>query len=408
MNRWFKTLLCLAPLTAVEACSNSTSGTAPGTSTGDGGVTGDTGAAGDTGVTPPHDAAAPMDVAPVCDPVVVPTFDGGTGDGATTYPDGALLPNVVPRLRSPQVQENFHPNPCEIDEGCATADTTRVLRFDLLTPNEGPGDLYLGPPTLANRPVAGFEYSSCHMHYHLLGYAEYDLLDSCANVVATGHKQSFCLEDTARDPVAMSMHIGQDLPAAQRWGCANQGIHAGWYDLYYRSLQCQFIDVTNVPPGHYRVRARVNTHHVIAETNYDDDVAYLDVDVPPPSDGSGDGGVMSIDPTSACAAGETGPARDCGWALGSTYNCAPGAQVTVGCNQGCMPAVGRCVGTPVMRACAGTASCLHANALADNGHACAMDCPQLQFACPTSGHYTVMFAASDPAHGAIECHVAAQ
>ena len=55
-------------------------------------------------------------------------------------------------------------------------------------------------------------------------------------------------------------------------------ISPGWADVYGTGLQCQWIDVTDVPDGNYRLRVRVNSAvpRVIAE----DDVLPNEVVVP--------------------------------------------------------------------------------------------------------------------------------
>jgi len=135
-------------------------------------------------------------------------------------------------------------NSCSLMEGCIDAPGTRkLLRFSTRTPNTGDGDLYLGSP--ANNP--SFVYSQCHDHYHFQGYAEYRLLDEDGNQTAVGHKQAFCLEDfDPYDPNAPS----------SLYDCGNQGIQLGWSDIYDRGLPCQWIDITDVPPGNYQLRSR--------------------------------------------------------------------------------------------------------------------------------------------------------
>jgi hypothetical protein len=356
--------------------------------------------------------------------------DGGTGAETAppppppdTMPPDTLRPpdpegaNIVPRLRGPMIMP-YVADParnaqfrCELDERCVTQQTDRVLRFDLLTPNAGPGDLYLGAPTMAGRPRENFEFSTCHRHYHLLGYAEYDLLDAEGRVVAAGHKQSFCLEDSSRDSMLASMGIGRTVPAGERYNCGNQGIHAGYYDLYYQALPCQFIDITNVPPGQYRIRARVNTRRVVPESNYDDNTALLDVTITPRSSPP----PMTINPLAACPSGmDPTEESDCGWSAEDTARyCTPGEMVTVGCNGNCTPAVGRCDGDTLIRVCAANEICLHrqpvlgdggtsTGAIASNDNACGTNCASVTFPCPPVGQFRVLTAARG---GAAACFV---
>ena len=43
-----------------------------------------------------------------------------------------------------------------------------------------------------------------------------------------------------------------------QYGCGNMGISSGCGDIYDASLDCQWIDVTNVPAGDYTLVVRVN------------------------------------------------------------------------------------------------------------------------------------------------------
>ena len=153
----------------------------------------------------------------------------------------------------------------------------KLMRFDLQTPNIGAADLRLGNPV--GNPA--FAYSPCHGHYHLEGYALYELLNLNGTPVflngrgVIGHKQAFCLLDSQK----VSATAG---PA--NYTCSNQGISAGWSDVYHASLDCQWIDVTGVPAGNYLLRVTINGgeygDHVFAESNYADNTATVTVTVP--------------------------------------------------------------------------------------------------------------------------------
>jgi hypothetical protein len=93
-----------------------------------------------------------------------------------------------------------------------------------------------------------FHFSECHGHYHFDGYANYQLVDGVGTPVALGHKQAFCLIDLT------------DWSNWDNWNydCGNQGISVGMGDIYGAGLDCQFIDVTDVPPGNYTLRVELN------------------------------------------------------------------------------------------------------------------------------------------------------
>ncbi len=138
------------------------------------------------------------------------------------------------------------PDSCVIYEGCVGGPGLRkVLRFPTLTPNVGSRDIALGVP--ANQPDL-FHYSACHAHYHFDHFASYEVHDD-TGVVATGHKQAFCLTDWA------SWAWPGTSPT---YDCATQGIGRGFSDLYAVGVECQWVDVTELPPGPYTLRVDIN------------------------------------------------------------------------------------------------------------------------------------------------------
>ncbi len=152
----------------------------------------------------------------------------------------------------------FADTDCEVVEQCVGAPGMRqLLRFDTVTANLGTADLVVGPPPPPGESGGVFEWSPCHMHHHVKNYARYELRDA-SGVVVAGRKQSFCLHDVeAVRPEA----------ASHGFQCGNQGISAGWADIYNRNLPCQWIDVTGVPTGTYTLHVEVNATHDLDESS---------------------------------------------------------------------------------------------------------------------------------------------
>ena len=186
-------------------------------------------------------------------------------DGACPLPD--IYPNRDMIIESLSLDDrHFAQGDCAIFEGCVrTAGNRRLLRFSLDTPNIGSGHLHLG---YQDESPDLFDYSTCHDHYHFNSYAAYDLLDVDGNVVAPGHKQAFCLTDLTRN-----------VPGAgpPNYNCSYQGISRGWSDIYSAGLDCQWVDVTDLPDGEYRLRVRLNHEGVLAEEDYLNNQAYVPV-----------------------------------------------------------------------------------------------------------------------------------
>jgi hypothetical protein len=95
------------------------------------------------------------------------------------------------------VDRLFDSSSCEIIEGSVGGTGyRRLLRFETTIINGGDGDLVVGSPTDPNNPYHSvFIFSPCHMHYHIIGFADYKLLRQDGSTAAAGHKQAFCLED---------------------------------------------------------------------------------------------------------------------------------------------------------------------------------------------------------------------
>jgi hypothetical protein len=123
----------------------------------------------------------------------------------------------------------------------------------------GPADIVFGfgPPSAGLTPVAGdWDYE--------LGPA----------LPATGHKQAFCWIDSQR--------IFGDRPQ-QFTSCSDdQGITAGWSDIYGRGLDCQWIDIEGLAAGNYQLRVDVNNTQLVAESNYSNNTAVIEVHIPAP------------------------------------------------------------------------------------------------------------------------------
>lgn len=190
---------------------------------------------------------------------------------APSQPDLIINPDVI----DPYVSiEEFSDSHCAVAEGCALPGVRTLLRFTTESRNIGNADLVMGDPV--GNPL--FHFHECHGHYHFEEFADYRLVGP-NGIVATGNKASFCLQDTYR--------FGSGRGKA-RFTCSDQGIQAGWADVYGPHLDCQYVDVTDVPPGNYVLEIEVNPSGLLVESDYSNNVASVAVvipeQVPPPND----------------------------------------------------------------------------------------------------------------------------
>jgi len=134
---------------------------------------------------------------------------------------------------------------CAVAEQCLTGYGMRtVIRFDTHIQNNGATDYFIGNP--ANQP-GQFNTTNCHGHAHYEGYAEYVLYTPGGNSLPIGFKNGFCVLDLA------CYNGGQ-----AKYGCGNMGITAGCGDIYGAGLDCQWVDITDVPDGAYILANKVN------------------------------------------------------------------------------------------------------------------------------------------------------
>lgn len=103
-------------------------------------------------------------------------------------------------------------------------------------------------------------------HYHSMEvFATFDIYNNKGERVAEGHKASFCLEDN------------QCLPGVKpKYACANygdQGISVNCSDIYKYTVDCQWVDISDIEPGIYTLKVAVNPEFKVPEMSYDNNAA---------------------------------------------------------------------------------------------------------------------------------------
>jgi lysyl oxidase/Big-like domain-containing protein len=173
-----------------------------------------------------------------------------------------------------------------------------LLRFDGYIRNVGAGPLEIRGSSPANgvmtvtgqriyrddysyyddgsrHPQIYFENSDGHLHWHLRGAARFSLWNEAGTAaVAPGAKVGFCLLDV--DRVDGSGPTSRVYSSAATEYCRQQqpnassvfeGISPGWQDVYVARLPFQWVDVSDVAPGRYRIGAQVDPDDFVREGN---------------------------------------------------------------------------------------------------------------------------------------------
>ena len=221
----------------------------------------------------------------------VPTGDPLYPDLITRPPYGVRLVSgkgaTFRRLFFSNTIGNIGSGPLELrPENNATAGTTNAIQeIYALGGTAGKGG---GPPiTLVSSSLVGvFVFHPAHNHWHMADFAKYELRSinpdgTTGPVVASTDKVSFCMIDT--DTIDSTLeHFGMGLSHSCGQS-ARQGVKVGMGDTYSSSLPDQFIDITTVPDGTYRLvsvadpNATDRPNGRLIETNDSNNAATVDV-----------------------------------------------------------------------------------------------------------------------------------
>jgi hypothetical protein len=120
-----------------------------------------------------------------------------------------------------------------------------------------------------------------HNHWHVRDAEAYELrrLDNGVKV-GTGAKHGFCYYDNARYRLSLA---GAPPDPVYR-GCGTQsdltvttGLSVGWGDIYAATLPFQWIDVTGLKSGRYRLQAIADPQNSFIESNENNNVTWVDI-----------------------------------------------------------------------------------------------------------------------------------
>ncbi|TPP61867.1 Lysyl oxidase like protein 3 [Fasciola gigantica] len=146
----------------------------------------------------------------------------------------------------------------------------RLLRFSSIIHNVGT-DVFR-----PHEPKERWVWHACHMHYHSMKvFSYYKVLDSKKHVLAVGHKASFCLEDNVCQP-GYRMHFRCSTTLSTR---GDQGISPGCQDNYFHDYDCQWLDITDLPPGKYTFHLILNPDFLVPEVTYSNNAIVCDLHV---------------------------------------------------------------------------------------------------------------------------------
>jgi hypothetical protein len=184
-----------------------------------------------------------------------------------------------------------------------TSDGRRLLRFTTIIVNVGRGPLEVH----GQRPDTSTELMSAtqrifddaggyrdvatssemffsgdgHNHWHLKDLATYELIRKDNGVkVGTGAKTGFCFFDTLLYKSSLP-----GAPQSARYsGCGNSGdltivmgLSVGWGDRYSYNLAYQYIDITGLIAGRYRIQVTADANGWFQEVDESNNFTWVDI-----------------------------------------------------------------------------------------------------------------------------------
>lgn len=132
--------------------------------------------------------------------------------------------------------------------------------------------------------AANAEFHATHGHWHYEDFAVFELYrydpdtGERGEQVSEAHKSGFCFFDMG---LAETDHLGTTPPRfADEASCFTRpeddwvtGLSPGWYDMYWSSLDDQYIDISGLEDGVYELVTRADAQQNLVQTTREDDAA---------------------------------------------------------------------------------------------------------------------------------------
>ena len=173
-------------------------------------------------------------------------------DGSCIYPPNAICPLPDLEVDESEILKTMFldtvyagPKDCMLAEGCLRKAGLRyVIKFATHIRNIGEADFVLGDVT---GDPSLFIVDPCHGHWHYKEFIQHIILNSKGEQVLASQKDGFCISDL-ECPKGI---IGT-------YGCNYMGITPGCGDVYDVTVPCQWVDITSLDTGEYKLRVIAN------------------------------------------------------------------------------------------------------------------------------------------------------
>lgn len=192
----------------------------------------------------------------------------------------------VKKLKFPAVTANVGAGPFELKGTRPSTTATGWTTTQTIYNTDG------SKSTFATPGAALYFAGDGHSHWHVRDLDSYDLLNAAGTKVRVGEKHGFCFEDNTSyrnwpgnpsfpaspaNPVYTPSNVcGVGQPNAL---AVKHGLSVGWSDTYPTTLPDQYIDITGIPDGRYRVQVTADWANWFRETNENNNFSWAEVTI---------------------------------------------------------------------------------------------------------------------------------
>jgi len=240
--------------------------------------------------------------------------DQHCGNDCECYDTNNDLPDLV--INSTRMMEevaieekNFDNTSCSwLDRCIEKPGLRRLLKFSFEILNQGLASFDF--PSAGQNPHL-YPYSACRDSIYLDKFVDFYLLNLNGDVVLTRRKKVYCSIETHR------FFDGHNIDCYKYNPCYEESIVPGWSAVYKTEaeIDCQYLDITDIAPGDYKLVVSVNTYRIVMEISYENNFASVNVTIPPlPTTEPTETTVATTGATSAATSGDTSGAATSGTA----------------------------------------------------------------------------------------------
>ncbi|NXB77731.1 LOXL1 oxidase, partial [Donacobius atricapilla] len=187
------------------------------------------------------------------------------------------LPDLVPDPNYVQAstyvqRAHLYSLRCAAEEKCLAStayaaeatdyDVRVLLRFPQRVKNQGTADF------LPSQPRHSWQWHSCHHGLGHFGHFGHFGHSWSLRSLLVPFPSPFC------HFFSLSVPFCPFCPHLWHYACPThtQGLSPGCYDTYNADIDCQWIDITDVPPGNYILKVQVNPKYLVLESDFTNNV----------------------------------------------------------------------------------------------------------------------------------------